>query len=120
MPSAEGGVWGRLPWLRQLSREEGLGCRAQGRPARAAWETRKAKPPQRADIGRASCDVPWQRPQGFSLLLGETEATERADNPDPDWHVLLFAFYDVSIVDGLISLLHKVSPIWPGHRINSL
>lgn len=113
-------MWGWLPWLRQLSQEDGLGCCAHGRPGRAASETRKAKPPGRAAIGRASCDVPWQRPQGFSRLLGETKSTEKAANSDPDWQVLLFAFYDGSIVDGLISLLHKVSPIWPGHRINSL
>lgn len=106
--AAQPGGWARIP------------SSGTAGPGGASSETRKAKPPERAAIGRASCDVPWQRPQGFSRLLGETESSESADNPDPDWHVLLFAFYDVSIADGLISLLRKVSPIWPGHRINSL
>lgn len=97
MLSAEGGVWGRLPRLRQLSREDGLGCRAQGRPGRAASETRKAKSPERAAIGRASCDVPWQRPQGFSPLLGETESTERADNPDPDFGTSFFSLFTMAL-----------------------
>lgn len=86
MPFTEGRVRGWASWLLHLGQEKRQGRRAEGSPAPAVPEAREAKQRELAAIGPASCDVPWQWPQGFSRLLGKTESAKRADSCDPNWH----------------------------------
>lgn len=115
MPFTEGRVRGWQIWVTHLSQEDELRWRAEGCPAWAAPEARKAKQRELAAIGlppvtshgRGLRDSPdclqrQNRPRGqtavtpIGIVMSEV--------------ILLFAFYNISIVYCLISLLHKVSP----------
>lgn len=114
MPFTEGRVHGWQIWLTYLSREDELRWRAEGCPARAAPEARKAKQRELAAIGRPPVT---SRGRG---LRDSPDCLERQNRPRGQTavtpigivmsEVILFAFYNVSIVCCLISLLHKVSP----------
>lgn len=115
MPFTEGSVRSWQIWLTHLGQEDELRWRAEGCPARDAPEAGKAKPRELAAIG-----LPPVTSHGRGLR-DSPDCLERQNRPRGQTAVtpigivmseviLLFAFYNVSIVYCLISLLHKVSP----------
>lgn len=111
MPFTESRVYGWATRLTHLSQEDELELRAERSPDRAAPEARKAEQRELAAIGPASCLERQNGPRGQTAVTPVGIVMSEA--------ILLFTFYNVSIVYCLISLLHKVSPnntVFPSPR----